>query len=92
MGWRDKYKVHPAADVFPMLPSDEIDAIAKDIKANGLRNPITFLHVDGEQPTVVIDGRNRLEALERAGVDLQSWDISSRQGTSDLHSRYRGGK
>ena len=23
MGWRDEYKVHPAADIFPMMSDDE---------------------------------------------------------------------
>ena len=36
MGWRDKYKVHPAADVFPMM-GEELDALAADIKAQGHR-------------------------------------------------------
>jgi hypothetical protein len=40
MGWRDKYKVHPAADVFPMMSDEEIDALGVDIKANGQRAPI----------------------------------------------------
>lgn len=57
-------RVHPAADVFPMLPEDELDELAADIKANGLVHPIV-LDADG----VLIDGRNRLEACRRAGVE-----------------------
>jgi hypothetical protein len=38
--WRDKYKVHPAADVFPMLSDDELAKLGEDIKANGLQSPI----------------------------------------------------
>jgi ParB/Sulfiredoxin domain len=65
MAWRDKYKVHPAADVFPMMSDEELAKLGEDIKANGLRSPIV---VDANG--AVLDGRNRLEAAERAGVIL----------------------
>ena len=42
MTWRDRYKVHPAAAVFPMMPDDELDRLAADIKANGLQSQIAF--------------------------------------------------
>jgi hypothetical protein len=64
MGWRDKYKVHPAADVFPMMSDDELAALGEDIKKHGLKHAILVLEDSGE----VIDGRNRLEAMERAGI------------------------
>ena len=35
--WRDKYKVHPAADVFPMLEGKDLDELAEDIRADGLK-------------------------------------------------------
>jgi hypothetical protein len=62
--WRELYPVHPCADVFPMMPDDEIDALAEDIKAHGLRTPVVLTSRD-----VVLDGRNRLEALSRLGVN-----------------------
>ena len=42
MTWRDAYEVHPAADVFPMMSDEELDALAADIKANGLKVPLLF--------------------------------------------------
>jgi ParB-like chromosome segregation protein Spo0J len=57
-------RVHPAAAVFPMLPPDELAALAADIAEHGQREPIT-LDADG----VLIDGRNRLRACELAEVD-----------------------
>jgi hypothetical protein len=62
--WRKVYKVHPAADVFPMMTDAELDRLGEDIKADGLRSQITFYSDGGE--LFVLDGRNRLEAMERA--------------------------
>ncbi len=56
-------KVHPVAEMFPMMTEEELDELAADIKENGLLNPI-IKDNDG----ILIDGRNRLEACKRAGV------------------------
>jgi hypothetical protein len=56
--WRAHVAVHPAADLFPLMPADELRALADDIKANGLRTQIIF---DGFGN--LLDGRNRLDAL-----------------------------
>lgn len=58
-----KYKVHPAADVWPMLPKEELAAMAADIKANGLHDPIVLWQDQ------IIDGRNRLAACKIAKVE-----------------------
>lgn len=65
-----KMKVHPAADIFPMLADDELDDLAADIKAHGL------LHAIVVKDGVLIDGRNRLEACRRAGVEPQIEDLN----------------
>lgn len=70
-GWRERYQVHPAAAVFPMMPEYELDELAEDIKAYGLRTPIT-LWDDPKGGLWLMDGRNRLEAAERAGVELEA--------------------
>lgn len=57
---------HPAAELFPMLGESELDELASDIKANGLKHPIVV--VDGQGEWLVLDGRNRAEACRRAGV------------------------
>jgi predicted transcriptional regulator len=54
---------HPDAALFPMLPEDELQELADDIKRNGQQMPI--LVKDGE----IIDGRNRYAACLLAGVD-----------------------
>jgi hypothetical protein len=67
-GDNDVMKIHPAADMFPMLPDDELQALADDIKQNGLRHPIV-LGLDDDGNECVIDGRNRLAARKLAGVE-----------------------
>ncbi len=64
--WRDVYPVHPAADVFPMMNEDDLRKLGEDIERNGMLWPIITTPV-GEK-TYVIDGRNRLDAMELVGV------------------------
>lgn len=68
--------VHPAAEVFPMLPDDELDELAADIKANGLAHPLVVK--DG----VLIDGRNRREACKRAGVEPRTEELNGQDVTA----------
>ena len=56
--------VHPYADKFPMLPDSELDELAESIKTVGLLHPIVVT-TDG----LILDGRNRLEACNRAEVE-----------------------
>jgi ParB-like nuclease domain len=64
-------KVHPAADIFPMLSDEELQDLDADIRENGLIHPIVT-HADGE---VLIDGRSRLAACKIARVEptLEMW-------------------
>jgi hypothetical protein len=84
--WRDVLKIHPAADLFPLLGSDELKALGEDIKANGLKSPIV-VWCKGECPTTrrgrqeprkttaedifLLDGRNRLDAMETVGLRVE---------------------
>ena len=63
-------EAHPAADLFPLMPDDELQALADDIAANGLNQRIVMY--DGR----ILDGRNRALACEMAGVEIQTiqWD------------------
>ena len=56
--------VHPFAARFPMLPDDELQELAADIKANGLKEPIVV-----DDSGLLIDGRNRREACRIAGIE-----------------------
>src|SRR2546423_1887428 len=69
-------KVHPAAAMFPLLADtapDDLRELADDIKKNGIQQPLVFW-----TPTPIgraikekslLDGRNRLDALEMAFGD-----------------------
>jgi hypothetical protein len=73
--WRDTITIHPVADAFPMLGDDNLAELGKDIEANGLRHQIVLWRdntagPDQDAPLYLIDGRNRLEAMERGGLTI----------------------
>jgi hypothetical protein len=82
--WRDVLPIHPAAELFPLMSPEEIKALGADIKKNGLREQITLMttwsrpenpsHPLIECSNVLIDGRNRLDAMETAGINLFRMD------------------
>jgi ParB-like chromosome segregation protein Spo0J len=57
--------VHPAALIFPLMGDDELDDLAADIRERGLISPLQLHPETGE----LLDGRNRLEACQRANVE-----------------------
>lgn len=58
-----EYKVHPAAELFPMMGETELAELAEDIRKNGLVEPILLYKEE------ILDGRNRLAACKLAGVE-----------------------
>lgn len=70
--WRKKLSVHPAADCLPMMSAPEIKALAADIKANGLLNKIDLVVQPHNEDDMLLDGRNRMEAMELLGKKLFS--------------------
>lgn len=63
-----KLKIHPAAEIFPMLSDVEIRDLAKDISERGLQNHIVTY--EGQ----LLDGRNRLAACILAGIEPKSME------------------
>lgn len=56
--------IHPYAAEFPMASEEELEELAASIATVGLINPVVLTPAG-----LVLDGRNRLEACKRAGVD-----------------------
>ena len=90
--WRDRYKVHPAADVFPMMSDEELAKLGADIKANGLKSQILLAPIGGIAgieacELILVDGRNRLEAMELAGLEPDDYDDFVTIRDADLVAR-----
>jgi hypothetical protein len=62
---------HPAADVFPLLPDDELGALAEDSEKHGQREPICLF--EGK----ILDGRNRYRACEMKGIKPTTVDVNT---------------
>lgn len=69
---------HPACAAFPMLSDGELDKLAADIRENGQRHPIIIY--SGWR---ILDGRNRLEACRRAGVEPIFHDVINEMESGD---------
>jgi len=86
--WRDVYLVHPVADVFPQMSDDELADLGRDIKKNALQNRVLLweqLTPDGPV-TYVLDGRNRLDAMEKARFPIWDGDRLSSTVADELSS------
>jgi hypothetical protein len=70
--------IHPSANLFPMLSDAELKDLGESIKTHGLREKIV---VDTEG--TLIDGRNRYEAMKRAGIALKAEHVTIIDFTSD---------
>ncbi|MCY4512008.1 MAG: hypothetical protein OXG35_34340 [Acidobacteria bacterium] len=94
---RPTYKVgdrripaHDAAELFPTLNDSALREMSVDIKANGQRAPIK-IDAAGE---MVIDGRNRCIACEKAGVPVEFIKLSDAEDlvsiitSENMHRRH----
>jgi hypothetical protein len=61
--WRDTIPIHPAAELLPLMGKDELAEFAADIETNELQEPIKLVD-EGDAGASLLDGRNRLDALE----------------------------
>jgi len=79
--WRDVLKIHPACELFPPLPQDELLALGESIKlkigvnihAKLLQKVAVIERTRCDIPQkeyLVIDGRSRLDAMEAVGIEF----------------------
>jgi hypothetical protein len=59
----ENLKFHSLCELFPLLNDADLEALADDIKLNGVREPITLIWEEGEWR--ILDGRNRFRAIIR---------------------------
>jgi hypothetical protein len=69
--WHDALAVHPAAEMFPPLADDELLALGEDIITNGLHTAVAVWKAQEHSKPVLLDGRSRLDGLERAGCKVK---------------------
>ena len=80
-------KIHPVANLFPMMSGEPFTSLVDDIKKNGLQNPVVM------QGDTLIDGRNRMAACTAAGVkphftEYEGKDVVTFIISSNLHRRH----
>jgi ParB-like nuclease domain len=93
--WRAHLAVHNACKLFPLLPETELKELAENIRTNGLRVPIVACASpdDGGHP-LVLDGRNRLDALAQLGLLYETDDhqVGLRTWTGEKWAALSGDK
>lgn len=81
--WRDVLPVHPAADLFPMMSEAELRELGEDIKKHGLASRIVLWSpACGSKEVSLIDGRNRLDAMELVGLDTANVILPKEAGAT----------
>jgi hypothetical protein len=88
--WRDVLPIHPAADLFPLMSPDELRALGEDIRKHGVKNSIVIWASDPDSSKeYLLAGRNRLDAMEAAGLAII--DHKRRVSVRQIHL-YSAGK
>jgi hypothetical protein len=64
-------KVHPVANIFPMMTPDEFLSLAEDIQLHGQREPVVFWCDQ------LIDGRNRMLVCQKLGIDPKECELDA---------------
>jgi hypothetical protein len=68
--WRTVLPIHAAAELFPLMSEAELRELGEDIKKHGLSSPIVVLE-DSKGRCSLLDGRSRLDSMERAGIPFE---------------------
>lgn len=86
-------KVHPAANLFPLMNESELRELAKDIRTHGQKEPCVFYQDQ------LLDGRNRWRACQLLGTEPEFRIIDGYKGfdplkfvlSTNLHRRHLSG-
>lgn len=73
-----KYDVHEAADIFPLMKGDDFNALVEDIRE---QEQLEAICLYGGK---VLDGRNRLRACEKLGIEPVVEDIDMKDHPDPL--------
>lgn len=65
-----------------MMSEEELKELGEDIKAHGLKMPIVF-YVTKDDQNLLLDGRNRLDALAMVGCLFT--EVDANQGSTSAH-------
>jgi hypothetical protein len=84
--WRDLLPIHPAALLLPRMSDAELKELGADIAATVQQLPeIILLNDDGREE--LLDGLNRLDAMERAGIEVAKDGVFNRDRVPHQHVR-----
>jgi hypothetical protein len=69
--WRDVFQIHPAAELFPPLPEDELRQLGENLMVKRRpEHPVIFWAENTETERMLLDGRSRLDAAELVGLEV----------------------
>jgi hypothetical protein len=71
--WRKVLPIHPATELLPRMAHDELRALGE----NGLRVPLALWKEQRNFEVQLLDGRSRLDAMERAGLTTRVESIGT---------------
>ena len=82
-------KIHPAANLFPMMTDEQFQNLKADIKEHGQQEAIVFSH-----DNLLVDGRNRIRACNELGIEpetcelMEETDVVAYVLSHNLHRRH----
>jgi hypothetical protein len=81
LSWRDaaRIQIHPACELLPPMPPEQVPELGADIRAKGLNEPVVIIemavpranglfYANDPRVQLVLDGRSRLDGMEAAGI------------------------
>src|SRR5262245_15543880 len=92
--WRHVLQIDPRTERFPGMTPDELHALGEDIKRRGglPAVPLVLWEAEKNAQQFLLDGRNRLDAMEAAGLPVLDKEGKELDWNLSLQcTRLRGG-